>query len=46
MKLEVKYIFSSSYSSVIFYIYELPEGLGIRKILAHEAHGISMQKNP
>ena len=33
MKFEVKY----------FFIYQLPEDLGMRKILAH---GIRMQKNP
>ena len=43
MKLEVKYLFSISSSSVTFYIYELSEGLGMRKILGH---GTRMQKNP
>ena len=40
MKLQVKYLFSTSTS---FYIYQLPEGLRMRKILAY---GIRMQKNP
>ena len=35
MKLEVKYIFPTSTSSANFYIYELPESLGMRKVLAH-----------
>ena len=43
MKLEVKYLFSNSVSSASFYIYQLPEGLGMSKILTH---GIRMQKNP
>ena len=43
MKLEVKYIFPTSSSSVDFYNYQLPEGLEMRNILAH---GIRMQKNP
>ena len=43
MKLEVKYLFPSSSSGANFYIYELPEGLLMRKILAH---GTRMQKNP
>ena len=43
MKLEIKYIFSTSTSGANFYIYELPEGLEMRKILAH---GTRMQKNP
>ena len=43
MKLEIKYIFPTSTSGTNFYIYELPEGLEIRKILAH---GTRMQKNP
>ena len=43
MKLEVKYIFPTSTSGANFYIYELPEGLGMRKIYAH---GTRMQKNP
>ena len=43
MKLEVKYLFPNSSSDANFYIFQLPEGLGTRKILAH---GIRMQKNP
>ena len=42
IKLEVKYIFLTSYWGVDFYIYQLSEGLGMRKI---SAHGIRMQKN-
>ena len=43
MKLEVKYLFPISFSGATFFIYELPEGLGMRKILAN---GTRMQKNP
>ena len=43
MKLEGKYLFPSSSLGASFCIYELPEILGTRKILAH---GIRMQKNP
>ena len=43
MKFKVKYLFPTSSSGSNFYIYQLPEGLRIRKILAH---GIMMQKNP
>ena len=43
MKLEVKYLFPTSYSGVNFYIHQLPEDLGMREILAH---GTRMQKNP
>ena len=43
MKLEVKYIFSTSTLGVNNYIYKLPEGLRIRRILAH---GTRIQKNP
>ena len=43
MKLEVKYLFPTSSSGLSFYIYQLHEGLGMRKILAHS---IRMQKNP
>ena len=43
MKLEVKCLFPNSSSGAKFYISQLPEGLIIRKILAH---GIRMQKNP
>ena len=43
MKLEVKYLFPTSSSGANFYIYQVPEGLEMRKILAH---GIRMQKNP
>ena len=35
MKLEVKYIFPTSTLGVNNCIYKLPEGLGIRRILAH-----------
>ena len=42
MKLEVKYLFPTSSSGVNFYIYQLPEGLGMRKMLAH---GVVMRKN-
>ena len=43
MKLEVKYLFPTSSSDTNLYIYQLPEGLGVRKILAY---GIKMRKNP
>ena len=43
MKLEVKYIFPTSTPGVNNYIYKLPEGLGMRRILAH---GTRIQKNP
>ena len=43
MNLEVKYFFPTSSSGAHFYIYYLPEGLRMSKILAH---GIRMQKNP
>ena len=43
MKLEVKYLFPTPSSGANFYIYQFPEGLGMRKILTH---GISKQKNP
>ena len=43
MALEVKYIFPTFSSGANFYICQLSEGLGIRKILAH---GIRMQKFP
>ena len=42
MKLKVKYIFPTLTSGVNFYIYKLPEGLGIKK---KYAHGTRMQKN-
>ena len=42
-KLEVKYNFPTSTLGANVYIYELPQVLGIRKILAH---GARMQKNP
>ena len=42
MKLKVKYIFPTSTSGAKFYNYQLPEGLGVRKMLAH---GIRMLKN-
>ena len=35
MKLKVKYLFPTSSSGANFYIYQLPESLGMRKILAH-----------
>ena len=43
MKMEVKYLFPTSCSGANFCIYQLPEGLEMRKILAL---GIRMQKNP
>ena len=43
MKLEVKYLFPNSSSDSNLYIYQLPEGLATRKILAH---AIKMQMNP
>ena len=43
MKLKVKYLLPTSSSGANFYIYELPEGLGMREILAH---GMRMPKNP
>ena len=43
MKLEVKYIFATSIPGVNNYICKLPEGLGMRRILAH---GTRIQKNP
>ena len=42
MTLEVKYLFPTLCSGTNFYIYQLPAGLGMRKILGH---GIRMQKN-
>ena len=42
MKLEDKYLFPTSSSDANFYIYELPEGLGMRQMLAY---GTRMQKN-
>ena len=42
MKLEVRYLFSTLSSGANFFIYQLPDGLEIRKILAH---GIRMQNN-
>ena len=36
MKLRVKYLFPTSSSGTKFYIYQLPEGLGMTKILAHD----------
>ena len=44
MKLEVKYIFPTLTSGANFYIYELPEDLGMKKNIY--AHGSGMQKNP
>ena len=43
MKLEVKCIFPTSTPGLNNYIYKLPEGLGMRRILAH---GAWIQKNP
>ena len=43
MKLEFKYIFPASTPGLNNYIYKLPEGLGMRRILAH---GTRIQKNP
>ena len=43
IKLEVKYLFPISCSGANFYIFQLPGGLEMRKILAH---GIRMQRNP
>ena len=40
--MKFKYLFPASCSGANFYIYQLPEGLGMRKIFAH---GIRMQKN-
>ena len=42
MKLKVKYIFPTSTPGVNNYICKLPEGLGMRRILAH---GTSIQNN-
>ena len=43
MKYEVKYIFPTSTPGLNNYIYKLPEGLGMRRIVAH---GTRIQKNP
>ena len=43
MNLEVKYIFPTSTPDVNNYIYKLPEGLGMRRILAHDTR---IEKNP
>ena len=43
MKLKVEYLFTTSSSGSHFYIYQLPEGLGMGKILANN---IRTQKNP
>ena len=43
VQLKVEYLFPTSSSGSNFYVYQLPEGLGIRKILAHS---IRTQKNP
>ena len=40
---QVEYLFPTSSSSANIYIYQLSEGLAMRKILAHS---IRMQKNP
>ena len=42
MKLGVKFLYLTSSSGENFYIYQLREGLGMRKILAHS---IRMQQN-
>ena len=42
MKLEVQYLFPTSCSGANLFIYQLSEGLGIKKILAHR---IKTQKN-
>ena len=42
MRLEVKHIFPTSTPGANNYIYKLPEGLGMREILAH---GTRTQKN-
>ena len=44
MKLEVKYIFSTSTPGLNNYIYKLSEGLGMTRLLL--AHGTRIQKNP
>ena len=43
MKLQVKYIFQTSTAGANNCIYKLPEGLGMRKIIAY---GTRIQKNP
>ena len=43
MKYEVKYIFPTSTPGLNNYIYKLPDGLGMRRIVAH---GTRIQKNP
>ena len=43
MKLKVKYLFPTSMPGTYFYIYQLPEGVKMREISAHD---IRMQKNP
>ena len=45
MKLEVKYLFQSSFSVKNFYIYQLAEGLGMRKILANGTRNAKGSKN-
>ena len=44
MKLEVEYLFTTLFSGTNFYIYQLPEGLGMRKTLTHgvftDFHGV------
>ena len=42
MQLEIRYLFSITFSGGNFYIYGMPEGLEMRKTLAHR---IRMQKN-
>ena len=43
MNFEIEYIFPTLSSGTVFYIHQLSEGLGMRKILAY---GIRMQKKP
>ena len=43
MKLEGEFLFPISFSVTSFYIYQLHEGLGMRKMLSHS---IRMLKNP
>ena len=43
MKLETQCLFPTSFSGTNVYIYQMPEGLGMKKILTH---GVRMQMNP
>ena len=45
-KLEVKYLFPTLSSDANFYIYQLPEGLGMRKILAHGISRVGCKRIP